>query len=277
MDTKTHPAFNHSRYESCPFAMLVLDASGSIQWANSALEDMIGLPMSQLLGHNRDSIPSAAHRILFDEDETVHLQGSGVPDRWLECTTDLDNPDGQQLRIHFYRDVTRTVHLEDENQVLRTQIEQLRLSDELTGLPNQHALAQMLDHHVSLSRRYKNPLSVMLIQVRLSSIDIALEDVVKDPIMLAASHFLRDRFRWVDQISRWDQDTFAIILAETSGEAAEHLQTEVSASLPEMEIPETFQDRVQIDLDFGIASWVKGDDTKTLLLRTAKSLSTTAA
>jgi len=273
METKDSLSLKPDWFNSCPFAILALDAEGRIQWVNDALEELLGLRADQLQGHNRESLPSALHKILLEEDEILHLENTDGSHLWLQCMTreGLDAR-GRQVHFHFYQDVTRTVQLEEQNRLLTETVNALRLSDDLTGLPNQRALAQMLDRQVSHSRRYHNPLSMMLVRVQITSSDLSQDEDVRAPVMLAVSHFFRERFRWADQVARWDEDTFAIVLPETDVEDAEGLKHEVSSGVADIDIPETYQGRVQVKFDFGIASWRKGDDTKTLLRRTAQSL-----
>jgi diguanylate cyclase (GGDEF)-like protein len=252
--------FAHTWFTGAPVPILALDAEGRIRWANHALEAIVGLPSSQLLGHSRESLPSPAYRVLFGEDQLIHLKGPGAPERWLRCTV-CDSPAAPRLRLHFFQDVTREVLLEAENQELQQQIDSLRLTDALTGLPNQRALSQQLELQVSRSRRYDNALS--LIHVRL---EVSGGDATRDSALLATAQYLRDRLRWVDQIAHWSSQEFLVVLPETGEPEAQAVLDNLAAGLDALHLPGPLAE-AQLSLHFGSATWQRGDDARSLLLR----------
>lgn len=248
----------HTWMSHAPVPILAVGADGRVCWANHALETTVGLPASQLLGHDRDSLPSPTHRVLFTTAGTIHLNGPGAPERWLRCES-RDGDDG--LRLLFYTDITREVLLAEEKRRLQGEIEDLRTTDALTGLANRRAMIQHLELHVSRSRRYGNPLSLAHIRVGASG-----PEGVADAAVLTLARHLRDRLRWVDQVARWDAWEFLIALPETGeAEAREVIANLVRAEeLPALTAP---FDGVSLQIGYGIASWQRGDDSRTLRQR----------
>jgi diguanylate cyclase (GGDEF)-like protein len=249
-------------FRHAPFGMLVLDRQGRIVQANRALESLIGLPISQLLGHSRDTLPSPTHRVLFAESVRIHLNGPGAPERWLYCETHSED----DKTIRYFSDITRERALEAENRDLVERIEATRVNDPLTGLPNQRAITHQLELQVSRSRRYGNPLSIALIRVHMELPENSIHREARDPVLLSVSRYLRDRLRWVDQIARWDNDAFLTVLPETDENAARQLLAKISAETDQIDLPELFH-RVGIGLTVGVAGWQKGDDAHTLIRR----------
>lgn len=254
----------HELFSNSPIAMLRLDADGRVVWANHALSELIGLPSTQLLGHTRKSLPSPAHRELFNTSRLLHLEGPGAPERWLRCDVQaLEHGGG--AAIHYFQDVTHEMQLERDNASLHLQLDNLRQTDEHTGLPNPRALLTQLELHVSRSRRYKNPLSLLSVEFRIVA-DDAIADGVTAPALRAVAEFLRGRLRWVDQIARWSDTGFMVVLPETSSDDAATLADNLVTSGDEIPLPEVFRGH-RVTLDVAHASWRPGDDAASLLQR----------
>lgn len=262
MDPQTLAGLEKGWFHDAPYAMLATDDSGRIRWANRALANCVGLPTSQLLGHTRDTLPAPAYKVLLDGDELVHLQGPGAPDRWLTHTLCASrDADGVNLQLHCYQDVTAQRRLEHDNRQLREALEELQLTDPLTGLPNERALSQALSQQVSRSRRYGNPLSVLLVHLAAPA-----SGEHSDATIQALARLLRDRLRWVDQLGRWRSDAFLAVLPETGDEEVHALADKIHAGLNE-EVGDADHPLAGVALSYGLACWQKGDDARTLLRR----------
>jgi diguanylate cyclase (GGDEF)-like protein len=252
---------------SSPCGLLCLDDSGRIQWLNKALEQMLELPAERLLGHTEQTLPYSTHLGLFKGSGLMHLVGPGLSrERWLQCT--VPEQDAASPVSKFFQDVTELVQLRSENQRLLQQVEELTITDELTGLANQRALNRALNTQVTRSRRYQNPLSLAIIEL----LDPSTPTVpLSDPAILATSRFLRDRLRWVDLLARWDHNHFVVILPETVAQDGIDLLADISKAFGQVSIPES-DSHHPLTLCFGLAQWQKGDDARLLLDRAAEDL-----
>lgn len=252
---------------SSPCGMLVLDDSGRIQWLNQALEEMLELPAERLLGHSLETLPYATHMGLFKGSGLMHLIGPGLSrERWLQCT--VQERDAGAPVSKFFQDVTELVRLQHENEKLQQQVEELTITDELTGLANQRALNRALNTQVTRSRRYQNPLSLAIIELLDPS---AAAAEFSDPVILATSRYLRDRLRWVDLLARWDHNHFVVILPETTAQEGVELLEDISKGFAQVSIPEPDAHR-KLMLSIGLAQWEKGNDARLLLDRAAEDL-----
>ncbi len=268
MESQQLAALEKGWFNDAPLAMLATDQNGRVRWANRALEGCVGLPASQLLGHTRDSLPAPAHKVLFGADELIHLQGPGAPDRWLKQTVcPSRDAQGNALQLHCYEDVTEQRRLARENGQLQAALEELQLTDPLTGLPNERALSQAVNQQVSRSRRYGNPLSVLLVHLG------AKPDGEHDEATLQAlARLLRDRLRWVDQLGRWRGDAFLAVLPETGEDDLLALTQKMRQGLAEVAQADEQHPLASVHLDFGQAVWQKGDDARTLLRRASQHI-----
>jgi diguanylate cyclase (GGDEF)-like protein len=240
-----------------PCGLLTLDSRRRIGWINETAAALLGMPAAELAGRSPAELPEALRQALATEPRLYHFAPT---QRWLSRELRRGG-DGEDLLVLL--DVTAQERLAEENARLRQQVEDLTLTDELTGLPNKRAISQALDLHVSRSRRYKNPLSVALVYVDMQAL-AGVQPLSNDPIILGVSRFLRDRLRWVDQIARWEDNIFLLVLPETVEADARNLLDKIHAEQHSMHLPEPYSE-LRPPLAFGLSCWHKGDDMRTLL------------
>ena len=257
--------FAEACLQNSPCGTLVLDDAGRIHWMNRALEEMLEISAERMQGKTTDNLPSATHQELFDGEGLLHLQGAGTAqERWLQCTVAKQG----KLTCKFYLDVTESVQLRSVTDDLQQQVEELTITDELTGLANQRALNRALSTQVTRSRRYNNPLSLAVVEL---ADDANPEPTFDDDIILGTSRYLRDRLRWVDLIARWDHNHFVVVLPETNAEDARSLVSGISEGFEQAPISAESK-QGQLRLRFGLAQWQKGNDSRLLMERAAEDL-----
>ncbi len=255
-------SFNYQCLEASPCGVLILDASGTIRWLNPALEAMLGIDADQLVGQKEEGFPHPTHRGLFKDVDLLHLIGPG-PNRecWLQCTIkQMQDANTSVQTVKYYLDVSEQMQLQEENRRLRQQVEELSITDNLTGLANRQALTRALNAQVARSRRYQNPLSVVVIDLQ----NRQAGQPIPDEVILAASQYLRDRLRWVDVIARWEHSQFIIVLPETNLQDAVDLMEKVTETFSEMLLPDQFRE-MELELSHGLAEWQRGQDAQLLM------------
>lgn len=254
--------------ESSPIGILHLDSTGKIVWLNKALESMTGVDADRLVGHDSESLPFNHLSGLLGDDRTIHLydpeQGS---EKWLECHMQKTG-DAAETEIRFFLDITEQTLLRGENERLRQQVEELSITDDLTGLANRRALTRALNAQVTRSRRYQNPLSLAVIGVSDAS---SPEAVLPDEVILSFSRYLRDRLRWVDLIARWDQDQFFVLLPETEKGDGCALLEKVRDNLSEVLLPQEHSG-TPLRFTYGLAEWEKGMDPHRLMEQAVEAM-----
>jgi len=248
---------DHTLLEDLPLGLLLLGPDARMIWANNKAAELIGVTPAELENRPASEIslagqplPETQHRLLHDDDTG----------RWLRCDVFADNGNRRLLAL---TDVSAQEKLAEENARLQQQVHDLQLTDELTGLPNKRAISQALDLHISRSRRYENPLSIVLVHVDMHPI-ADVQPLSATPVVLSVSRFLRDRLRWVDQIARWDDQVFLLVLPETDETDARGLLKKVDTEQEHLVLPASFGG-LRPHLMFGMACWGKGDDIRTLL------------
>ncbi len=245
--------------DQCPSGVLVLDRERRALWANRALATMLGMQRESLIHADRTRLPD--HVALFDGDPLVQINDDNGEERWLKCTTaEARTREHAPVHLHFYQEITAQVELQRQRDELRARVEALSTRDPVTGVLNRRALVHALEEQVTRSRRYQNPLMIILMRVREAN-----DTPLSDEAMLAVSQTLRDRLRWADIIGRYDDEHFLIILPETRREAGNDVLIGVQESITAIETRQGVS--LALSTQAGFASWEKGDDPRRLIQR----------
>lgn len=269
--------------ERAPLGILVLGDKGQILSVNKALEDLLGLAAKRLVGHaNTPAIDLTPEEraCLFappveppvDSQRNLLLPATDArPARWLKCWREALGEANWQ--VHFYSDITEQQQLKRDCERLTEELALHAVRDPATALPNRRALLQGLDPHVSRSRRYENPLSVVLLKiVDLQQLDTEHGAGSGEQAVLALSQVLKDQLRWVDMAGRMDADEFLVILPETPEAAALDLTNKLRARIATLQVAGSDGCVMALEVRCSAIGWSKGDDVNKLLRRAYEGL-----
>jgi diguanylate cyclase (GGDEF)-like protein len=258
--------------QACPTGILALRDKQVIA-ANPALEQLTRIPAQQLIGQHIDDADNTVLQRLLSDAELIELSAAGQQTRWLKCTLKrLEEAPDKPLQLLFYQDVSEEIRAKQERDLLARKVEELDLTDALTGLANPRALGNALTAQVTRSRRYQNALSLALVEVRVNPAQTPLPD----SIILKVSQFLRDRLRWADVIGRYSDNGFMLILPETEQQDADQLMSNICAESANLTLPQPYE-QLSLQLDFGAAQWRKGMDTTRMVEQAQHNLGQTQA
>ena len=256
--------------EACPIGLLLVDKDGKAQWINPTLRTWLGVRADKILEQEVDAVPRELQK-LWGENATVHLPATDTEDEfWLLGTSQPLN-DGSKMQ--FFTDATASKLLLQERDALQSQLESVSLTDEETGMPNQRALLQSMESQVSRSRRYKNPLTILIMQVdNLDEFNKAHDTDSAKPLLVAIRNMLNDQLRWADTIGRMDENEFLMILPETHLEATGQMIELINQRLGDLYIEGVENSDFKVLARFGVAEWHKGDDVGLLMMRAREIL-----
>ncbi len=261
--------------QASPLGMLLVDETGHARWMNDLLAEMLGGQATQILERRIDEVPEPLQS-LFIENSTIHLSGGECHENlWLLTST---RPLGENAGfMQFFTDISAIQQLIQERDQLVDELEEYILVDKESGMPNRRALYQSLESQVSRSRRYHNPLTVII--MRLNNLDDYVSVTQnKNPASLFISlrYMLNDQLRWADIIGRLDENELLMVLPETHANDAVMLAQKVSQRIEALDLPELETsvnlENFQLGTDFGVAEWRKGDDLGLLMARARAQL-----
>ncbi|MDH5572110.1 MAG: GGDEF domain-containing protein [Gammaproteobacteria bacterium] len=258
-----------SLIQASPLGMMLLNNSGQAIWMNDLLKDILGEQADSILNHSVDEVPETLQS-MYAENATVYLDNDEETLCLLTTTRPVEGGEGV---MQFFIDATSIRLIMEERDQLRRELEEYRLIDKESGMPNHRALFQSLEPQVARSRRYQNPLSVIIMQINNLDAYIA-QNPKTSPAALFTSlrYLLNDQLRWADIIGRLDKNEILMVLPETNEEDAHKLVDKVNQRLSILDIPELTDASFHLSTSYGIAEWHKGDDVGLLMMRAREQL-----
>ena len=262
------PALVQQFLDSLPAALALVDEADKIIWVNDSFLRVTSLTANQLVGKAIADTSSEVQG-LFTQGH-VYLNATNKRDAyWLACmSVPLEN-----YRLQYCSDVTQLQNLIEDRENLKTKVAELNPIDPVTGMSNRRALFQNLEQQASRSRRYGNPLSVIILRLP------NLSDYIKrfgndnaNALLLNVSQMLNDQMRWADVIGRLDKNEFLLILPETEELATNELRDKITEHMQRIALPGADNSDYRLLMDFGVAQWRKGDDVALLMQRARQTL-----
>ncbi len=240
--------------ERADFGVLVLDDK-RIVWVNTFLEKLLGKKTKDLEGcfvSANDKISS----ILLGSDQTFSVSQQNIDDKWLR----REHVKAKASDVYFFHDCSDLVIIGNECRRLQVDLNDMNPKDPITGMMNLDVITELLDGHISRSRRYSNALSLMRITY---SFPDNMDPALFERSIKRIAFFLKDQLRWADQIGMLDSQTFLVILPETDYQSASTLlnkfQGEQHLSLFAK------GDGRPLSFSVGLGEWSKGDTTSKML------------
>lgn len=171
--------------------------------------------------------------------------------------------------ISFADTVSAALH----NAQLHTEIQQIAITDILTGLYNRRGFEELGQREILRSRRTSAPLSILLVDVDfLKQVNDELGHSAGDLMIKTVAECSKSTFRQMDLVTRYGGDEFAILLPDTpldhARDAAERLRQVITNKSLKIKGVE-----VHLSVSIGLAGLAKDLDTiETLFDRADKAL-----
>jgi diguanylate cyclase (GGDEF)-like protein len=256
--------------EACPIGLMLIDKDGKVQWLNATLRDWLGTRADSVMQHTSDTAPPGL-KDLWTENATVHLAASASQDDlWLLGTSHALTGGGV---MQYFTDATPLKLLMQERDKLQEELAKQSLSDPDTGMPNRRALSHNLESQVSRSRRYQNPLTILIMRIDNLPDFMAQHDTASaQPLLVAIRNVLNDQLRWADIIGRMDDNEFLLILPETHLDATGQMIELITQRLDDLSIEGFENSDFKVQARFSAAEWHKGDDVGLLMMRAREGL-----
>ncbi len=161
-----------------------------------------------------DRITVAADRISAGD---LAVQLPKAQDDELGHLTQVFNRMSDKLR-HVHREFERaSLALQEQNALLET----LSVTDSLTGLFNRMKLNEVLDEQFARFKRNQHTFAVLMLDIdHFKVLNDTFGHLAGDYVLTHVAEILKKSIRSVDYAARYGGEEFAIVLPETSSEAA---------------------------------------------------------
>ena len=149
--------------------------------------------------------------------------------------------------VGIFRDISAHVALEDAHR----QLLHMSRKDQLTSLNNRSAISDLLKAEIERSRRYRQPLSVVMVDIdHFKRVNDRYGHDVGDKILAKIGSIFNHNLRQPDVVGRWGGEEFLVIAPNSDGEAAGKMAERMRQfikEIPPVEMPEI------ITASFGVA------------------------
>lgn len=169
------------------------------------------------------------------------------------------------------RALLRVKHTHDKIRKLQQGLEQLVVSDPLTGLNNRRFLMDRLAQEMQRADRHREPLAFAMLDLdQFKPINDQFGHVVGDKVLREVGNAISRCVRVSDVASRYGGDEFAIILPQTPAEGALRVCERMLRAVAELELHDPTGTLVKVTASLGLACYPAEDlETPEDLVRSA--------
>ena len=171
----------------------------------------------------------------------------------------------EKLRQSQAEILTANEELRIKNQLL----EELCVTDSLTGLYNRSKLNQIISDEISRSHRNKRPFTILMIDIDyFKELNDSLGHIAGDEILATVSRTLTQSIRSIDFAARYGGDEFIIVLTETTAKEATITAERIRDQVSEISCS-VVNKPINVTLSIGIAQSELKDTSPTDLITRA--------
>ncbi len=265
-------------------AVLICDTRRRVVCANPAVERVFGYRPEELLG--KKTVMLFADKAEFKRQGRLRLKLEPLGERGA-YTIDYCRKDGTSfpgetvlgaLRssdaavigyLGIIRDISERVAAEQALLAARKQLEQLALTDELTGIANRRHFTSVAHFQFAQAARYRMPLSLIIIDIdHFKRINDRFGHEAGDRVLQALCEACRPLIRQSDLLGRIGGEEFAILLPHTGRRAAFTLGKRLNMVFPNIAL-DYGEARLAFTASLGIATLGKADTNVEALMRRA--------
>ena len=152
---------------------------------------------------------------------------------------------------------------------LNRRLQQLSVTDALTGLFNRTGLSASFPLDLERAQRYGRPLSVVLLDLdHFKSVNDEFGHLIGDQVLVEFANLIRATARQVDAVYRWGGEEFLIICPETPPDQVKNLTERILEGVREHRFPT----QRPMTVSAGIANLSAGDTMTSLTQRADEAL-----
>lgn len=135
-------------------------------------------------------------------------------------------------------------------------LQNMAMTDFLTGLPNRRSALQRLQNLVAEVRRYGEPLSCLMIDIdHFKNINDTYGHDCGDTVLRQIARLLEEKARSYDMVSRWGGEEFLIISARSGAVDTRQLAERLRRAVENHAIPLSDDLKIRLTISIGVATW----------------------
>ena len=148
-------------------------------------------------------------------------------------------------------------------------LEELWMTDQLTGLYNRARLDELFETELRRARRYGSQFSILLLDIdHFKQINDQYGHLTGDDVLFSVADLLKKNIRDVDVLGRWGGEEFMLILPNTNQSEALTL----AEKLRQLIQTHSFTPVKNVTASFGVSSYIAGIDAEELFKKADEAL-----
>ena len=143
--------------------------------------------------------------------------------------------------------------LEMKKVLLYETVEELAITDDLTGLSVRRYFFERLKEEVARSKRYKFKFSLLMIDIDdFKALNDTYGHLVGDVVLRDVSRIIKENSREMDLVARYGGEEFSLVLPETRQEAAMLVGERIRRKVAE-NVFRAYDEKVKVTISAGVA------------------------
>ena len=248
------------------------DIDGRIIEASDALCKLTGYTKSELIGKNHNIFKHKDMKDSIFKDMWNTIKNKKV---WKGEIKSLKK-DGS----FYWADVIISPTYDNDFNVIgysairnditdKKRIEQLSITDKLTGIANRSRIDDILNNEIKREIRHQSFLGIILLDIdNFKKVNDTYGHLIGDKVLISISNILKKNIREIDLIGRWGGEEFLIICPFTDKEGLLTLCEVLRKKIEEYD----FKDCPNQSVSFGATTFIKDDTLDTIISRADNAL-----
>lgn len=149
------------------------------------------------------------------------------------------------------------------------QLKKIATTDTLTKAHSRMKIAEVLEHEVEITKRYKVALSLIMFDIdRFKDINDSYGHQTGDFVLMEIADIVRADTRITDYFGRWGGEEFIVVLPQTDMMGTKILADRLARSIENHK----FDNVKKVTASFGLTEFKEGDDINSLIKRVDDAL-----
>ncbi len=270
LGSKLRNLFRYRSFDPIPFAreeifssladgIIVLDAEGRVVEMNPSARFILNQTMGEALGKSIEHVFTQAN--LLEDWTASHGQyaefvtGNGANQQTYEMRVHplCDKKNMTAGRLVLLHDITEQRILTEQLEEHTKELQQLAVTDELTGIPNRRQLFELGERELIRARRFGHPFSVIMFDIdHFKRINDIHGRHIGDQVLSSFAPIIQNNIRDTDLLARYGGEEFVITLPETDLSAACEVAERIRKTIAETPMG-TASETIRVTISLGVA------------------------
>ena len=147
------------------------------------------------------------------------------------------------------------------------------VDDPTTGTLNRHGITIKVLENLALAERYARTFSVALVSLdHWKNVGAEYGRDAETLVLRTVADTLREALRMPDQVGRYDEDEFLVVMPETKTDGANQIAERIRHGVSDSEVPVNPRVKLHVTISAGLTQYRMGDDLQELLSRAGDAM-----